>query len=254
LRLVIITQNDSFFIPESLDYLIQNLKKEDEVVAAIVSDVSPFGKKEILFAKALKTFKIFGLKFFLFYSLKFIIHKYILRRSVIGTLYKRKIKIIELTSSINSEESLELIRKFNPDLLLSIASNEIFKEQLFNLAKFGCLNLHTGMLPEYRGLMPSFWAMKNNEKYIGVSVFMVDEGIDSGPILVQTKLEIGNLTQDALIKLTKKIGMNCILEAIELIRTQEYEVIENSDGASSYYSFPKKVDVVQFRKSGKKFF
>jgi len=67
--------------------------------------------------------------------------------------------------------------------------------------------------------MPSFWVLKNNENKTGVSVFFVDKGIDSGPILVQKELSISqNMTQEELIKKSKKIGMNAIIEAIELIQ------------------------------------
>ena len=65
--------------------------------------------------------------------------------------------------------------------------NQIFKKQIIELAPKGCINLHTALLPKYRGLMPTFWVLKNNEKYTGVSVFFVDKGIDSGPIIVQRK-------------------------------------------------------------------
>ena len=75
-------------------------------------------------------------------------------------------------------------------MLVSILGNQIFKRKLIDLAPKGCINLHTALLPKYRGLMPTFWALKNNEKNTGVSVFFVDEGIDSGPIIIQKKVVI----------------------------------------------------------------
>ena len=161
---------------------------------------------------------------------------------------------IVLPKHINHKESVEIIKSYNPDLLISILGNQIFKEQIFNLAPKGCLNLHTALLPKYRGLMPTFWVLKNNEKYTGVSVFYVDEGIDSGPILVQEKVEIGNRTQEELIKHTKKIGMDCIVKAIDLIHKNNIKLIPNDASNKSYFSFPKKEDVRIFRKIGKKFF
>ncbi|MDB4851845.1 formyltransferase family protein, partial [Flavobacteriaceae bacterium] len=118
----------------------------------------------------------------------------------------------------------------------------------------GCINLHTALLPKYRGLMPTFWVMKNNEKYTGVSVFFVDEGIDSGPIIVQEKLEIGNSTQKSLIIKTKRIGMQLILKSIDLISNNKVAIIPNDASKKTYYSFPTRKDVLEFRKNGKKFF
>ena len=102
--------------------------------------------------------------------------------------------------------------------------------------------------------MPTFWVMKNNEKYTGVSVFFVDEGIDSGPIIVQEKIKIGNLTQEQLISKTKKIGMELISKSINLIQKNEVQLIKNNPLQSSYFTFPTKEDVLEFKKIGKKFF
>ena len=102
--------------------------------------------------------------------------------------------------------------------------------------------------------MPTFWVLKNNENYTGVSVFFVDEGIDSGPIIVQEKVEIGSKTQQQLIKETKQIGMNLILKSVDLITKGELKLIENPEAEKSYFSFPTREDVKEFKRIGKKFF
>ena len=167
---------------------------------------------------------------------------------------EKKINIIELKKSINSKDSLDILKQLKPDLLISIAGNEIFKEDLINLAPKGCLNLHTAMLPKYRGLMPTFWALKNKEKHIGVSVFFVDEGIDSGPIIFQEKVEVLNKTQEQLIIETKKLGMIGIIKSIELIASGSYELLKNDEKNMTYFSFPTRNDVKEFYNVGNKFF
>ena len=147
-----------------------------------------------------------------------------------------------------------MLNQYEPDLLISILGNQIFKNEIITLAPKGCINLHTALLPKYRGLMPTFWAMKNDQKYTGVSVFYVNEGIDTGPIIIQKKIEIGNRTQEELIKYTKMIGMEAIIEAIEKIERGNVQTFKNSDAEMTYYSFPKKEDVEIFQKRNKKFF
>ena len=171
-----------------------------------------------------------------------------------AVLKKHNIPRIDLTSSINSPESLKRIKNYSPDLLISIGGNEIFKRPLIDLAQHGCLNLHTAPLPKYRGLMPSFWVLKHQEKYTAVSVFYVDEGIDSGPILVQEKIEIKGQSQEQLINQTKKIGMNCIVKAISKIQANDISKKPNDDNQMTYYSFPTKDDVREFRRVGARFF
>ena len=253
MKIIFITQDEPFYLNKSLKYLIENLPNYVEIVGCIVSDVSPFGKKESFVTKALNTLNIFGLSFFLRYSVKFLKSK-LSRSSVKDLMKEKKINIIELKKSINSKDSLDILKQLKPDLLISIAGNEIFKEDLINLAPKGCLNLHTAMLPKYRGLMPTFWALKNKEKHIGVSVFFVDEGIDSGPIIFQEKVEVLNKTQEQLIIETKKLGMIGIIKSIELIASGSYELLKNDEKNMTYFSFPTRNDVKEFYNVGNKFF
>jgi methionyl-tRNA formyltransferase len=254
MRIIIISQNEPFYLADNLNYLIKSLPKHSEIVACVANDASPFGKKESFIQKAKKTYKIFGFRFFVFYAIKFILSKFNKTKKIDYVLENFNIPKIKLKKNINHKDSVSLINSFKPDLLISILGNQIFKEQIFNLAPKGCLNLHTALLPKYRGLMPTFWVLKNNEKYTGVSVFYVDKGIDSGPIVVQEKVEIGDRTQEQLIKHTKKIGMNCILRAIDLIHENNIDLIDNNPEDKTYFSFPTKEDVKIFRNQGKNFF
>jgi methionyl-tRNA formyltransferase len=254
MRIIIITQNEPFYLAENLKYLIEILPKHSKIVGCVVNDVSPFGKKETFLQKAKKTYDIFGLKFFLYYSMKFLLSKINKNKKIDYILGLYNIDKIILDKPINHEESVEKIKKYNPDLLISILGNQIFKKPIIELAPKGCLNLHTALLPKYRGLMPTFWVLKNNERYTGVSVFFVDEGIDSGPILIQKKVEIGNKTQEELIQYTKKLGMEAIAEAVDLIEKDKVNLIKNDDTQKSYYSFPTKKDVKEFLANGKRFF
>lgn len=255
MKLTILTQSDPFYLASNINYLINHIPHHSEIVSAVVFDASPFGKKEFFTDKIKRTYRIFGLKFFLYYGFNYALNKINPSKNVKRVLKKHHIPVIELTKSVNHQESLNKIKAYNPDLLISIAGNQIFKKPLINLAPKGCLNLHTALLPKYRGLMPSFWVLKNNEKETGVSVFFIDEGIDSGPILVQKKIPINeNMSQEELIKKSKKVGMDAIIEAIDKIHSDNYELIPNPDEEMTYYSFPTREDVKEFQKSGKKFF
>ena len=254
MRIVIVTQDEPFYLAENLSYLLKILPKHSIVVGCVVNDVSPFGKKEPFFEKIKKTYNVFGLHFFLHYALKYLNSKINSSKKVDYVLNKNNIPKIVLSNNINHVESVAEINTYKPDLLVSILGNQIFKKQIIELAPKGCINLHTALLPKYRGLMPTFWVLKNNEKYTGVSVFFVDEGIDSGPIIVQEKVEIGNRTQEELISYTKKIGMECILKSIDLIEKDEVELIENNAEEKTYFTFPTKQDVTIFKENGKKFF
>lgn len=253
MKIIIITQNEPFYLYDNLKYLISIFPKHSTIVGCIVSDASPFGKKESFFLKAKKTLQIFGLKFFLYYSFKFIKSKINFSRNILNLLKDNNIDNIKLHNSINSKESVNLIKSYNPDLLISILGNQIFKEQIFNLAPKGCINLHTSKLPKYRGLMPAFWVLKNNEKETAASVFFVDKGIDSGPIIVQKNIIIDDMTLEELIIYSKKVGMEAIVESVNLIFKDEVVLKENDYSNKTYYSFPTKSDVLEFKRNNKFF-
>ena len=254
MRIVIITQNEPFYLYDNLKYLIEILPNHSKIVGCVVSEASPFGKKDSFLKKTSKTFRVFGVKFFIYYALKYIISKLNPVKNIFRMLKKNNIDIINLDEHINSFNSVKRIKSYSPDLLISILGNQIFKSPIINLAPKGCINLHTAMLPKYRGLMPTFWVLKNNEIKTGVSVFFVDEGIDSGPIVSQRELVIGNRTQKELIIITKKIGMELIAESVDKIYYGNYKLIENDASKMTYYSFPTSDDVNEFVENGKLFF
>lgn len=254
LNIVILTQDEPFFLAENIDYLLSLLPPEIRVAGCVLFEASPFGKKESFVSKIRKTWRVFGTGFLMNYGREFIANKFNKDKRLAHVLRKHEVPEIKLTESINAPSSLAEIWTYQPDLLVSIAGNQIFKKELLELAPKGCLNLHTALLPKYRGLMPSFWVLKNGEKETGVSVFFVDEGIDSGPILVQQRIPINGMTQKQLIETSKRIGMEAVAEAITKVHRGGYKLISNDDAESTYYSFPQKIDVQIFKKCGKRFY
>jgi methionyl-tRNA formyltransferase len=254
MKIVLVTQDSPFYLAENIGYLLDSLPSESRVVACVLLSASPFGKKETAVGKAWRTLHTFGPGFFFRYGLRFILSRLLPSRNVRKVLESHGIPILTLRKSINSAESRGLIAEYQPDLVISLQANVIFKKPLIDLPSQGCLNVHTALLPKYRGLMPTFWVLKNDEQETGVSVFFIDEGIDSGPILVQKRVEIGDRSLDELIKETKRIGMDALVEAIGLIQRGDYRLIENDEARMTYFSFPTRQDVREFRRRGKRFF
>jgi methionyl-tRNA formyltransferase len=254
MRIVLVTSNEPFYLADTLAYLFRKLKPDTEVAACII--VKGAGKrKQSQLSKAIETIRIFGLRFFCYYAVKLLRVK-IRRASPIWTVTsENNVPLIFLQHPINSEESISILENLAPDLLVSISSGEIFRSTVLSLAPLGCINLHSSLLPKYRGLMPSFWVLKNQEPRTGVSVFMVDEGIDSGPIIAQTAISISdNMTQAELIRITKEIGMDLIVEAIDRIGENSVKWIDNPDASMTYFGYPTRSDVQSFLRRGKRFF
>ena len=95
--------------------------------------------------------------------------------------------------NVNSENVLADFRAFAPDLIVSIRFGQIFKQPLINIPRCGVINLHSGILPNYRGVLATFWAILNGDKEIGATLhFISDAKIDEGEIIDFIKDEHGD--------------------------------------------------------------
>lgn len=252
MRVVVITQDEPFYLAGVLDILFRQIRGKHEVVGCVLLKASPFGKKESAWRKVKRTYGVFGLRFFAHYALRFAASKLFAPNAVTEVFRTNGVSITTLEKSINDENSLERIRAMEPDVLVSILGNEIFRSPLLKIAP--CLNLHTAPLPRYRGLMPTFWVLRFGESETAVSVFLVDEGVDSGPIVVQRFIAIAGMSQEQLIRETKREGMVAMAEALDLMSTGNFELIENDASKASYFSFPTREDVRAFRAAGARFY
>ena len=92
---------------------------------------------------------------------------------------------VELSSNINSDEFISRIEKYGVDLFVSMSFNQIFKTRTINYPPLKTINCHAGKLPFYRGRNILNWALINDEKEFGITVHYIDEGIDTGDIILQ---------------------------------------------------------------------
>ena len=116
-------------------------------------------------------------------------------------------------TDINSKEIVEELRKFEPDLMLVVGWRWLIKKEVFNMPKLGTFGLHASLLPKLRGYASINWAVITDEKYTGISLFCIGEGIDTGDIIGQEKVIIDekddiaslkNKVEIAAVKLTRK--------------------------------------------------
>jgi methionyl-tRNA formyltransferase len=111
---------------------------------------------------------------------------------------------------------MEALRPYNPDLMAVAAFGQVLPQAVLDLAKHGCLNVHTSLLPKYRGAAPIQWAILNDEKETGVTIMRMDAGLDTGDILALTTTPIsmqdtGQTVYDRLAKIGGKLLVSTIL-------------------------------------------
>lgn len=137
--------------------------------------------------------------------------------------------------NINDEENIKIIKEINPDFIFVIGISQLIKKEIIDIPKFGCIGLHPSLLPKNRGRAVLPWTILNEEKETGLTLFKIDEGTDSGDILVQEKIKISeredsNTLYQKILLAIKKI----IKENIENIFTQEITYKKQLEEEATY--------------------
>ena len=137
----------------------------------------------------------------------------------------------------------EALGALSPELIVVAAYGQILPEHILELPQFGCLNVHTSLLPKYRGAAPIQWAIINGEECTGVSIMKMDAGLDTGDILAQTTTEIGHEdTSEDLHDRLARMGAELLLETLPAYLTGKLEPKPQPREGVSYAPKIKKED------------
>jgi len=132
--------------------------------------------------------------------------------------------------------------QLKPDIIVVVAYGKILPPQILKLPHFGCINVHASILPKYRGAAPIQWAIIKGEKETGVTTMLMNEGLDTGDILMQESLEI--LESDNSETLSKKLSMkgaSLLIKTIEGLKSGSLKTVPQH-GMPSYAPPLKKED------------
>ena len=174
------------------------------------------------------------------------------RQSITAVCKARGVRATEIRD-VNAVEFLEELRALRPDLIVSVSCPQIFKRPVIELPPKGCLNIHGAILPNYRGIMPSFWMLANGEKRTGVSVYFMNERIDAGDLCGQRVFDVEPTeTLDQLLRRSKAIAADLLIEVVEAIERGDITRTPLDLAKGSYYSWPDKESVRRFRASGRR--
>jgi len=116
---------------------------------------------------------------------------------------------------VRDEEFLDTFREISPDMVVLAAFGQILPGEIIEFPPMGCLNVHPSLLPQYRGAAPINWAIVNGEDKTGVTIMLMDEGVDSGNIMLQEETDIDpDEAYDDLHDRLSQIGAELLLKAV----------------------------------------
>jgi len=129
---------------------------------------------------------------------------------------KLEVRIFQ-PDDINVAESLEIIQKAYPDMIVLMAYGQILKKELLDIPKLGCINVHASLLPKYRGASPVQQSLLNQDEKTGISIMKMTEKMDSGPVYKQSELPISD--DDNALTLIDRLANLSAYETPDLLYT-----------------------------------
>jgi methionyl-tRNA formyltransferase len=180
----------------------------------------------------------------LVYTYELILDKTYGYKSVTDFCNKNKINVIP-----NKQIDNDLINKVKPDLIVSVYYRKILKPRMLDAPTFGIINIHPSLLPYYRGPVPTAWALLNGEKMTGVTIHCLEEGIDTGDIIINKKVPIDN--EDTGFTLYKKcmdLGSELFDRVLDYMETgSEFPRKKQSKGGSYYGKISDDMRVINWK-------
>lgn len=260
LDVLVVTVNEYYYVPKFLGDIVS----ADEYRIVGITTMPPSLGTQNTIAFAYDLFKRFGPRVFtqhLRFYLKYRLLDLFGRTTGYGQAYSPKtlakrhgIDHIHVTD-VNTDKYRAYATERNPDVLVSVAATQKFEPGLLAVPDEGAINVHSSLLPEYRGVSPSFWALLHDEDQTGITVHSMGEDIDTGDVIRQEPLTIRD--DDTLHSLNERVaehGASVLRGALEDIRTKtvDSELIDPDSG--EYYSLPGRDDVRAFLRKGNDFY
>lgn len=152
---------------------------------------------------------------------------------------------------LKTPETFEIIENLNPELIVVVAYGKILPKNIIDFPKYGCINVHGSLLPKYRGAAPIQWSIINGDSIAGITTMYMNEGLDTGDILLQSKVFIGDdETSEELKARLSVAGANLLIETLKKLESGELVAIpQNEDEASLSPPLDKITGDIDWQKS-----
>lgn len=152
----------------------------------------------------------------------------------------------------NTADGLTALERLAPDLVVSIRYRRILRGAAIAIPRLGVLNLHSGVLPDYKGVMATFWAMLHGETMIGATLHrIIDSGIDTGPVIGTSRIPVG-YGSSYLANVLRLYGPGCALvaAALQAFAAGREPAATPQEPGGRYFSTPRADDIEAFSERG----
>lgn len=136
---------------------------------------------------------------------------------------------------IRESTAVQTISELKPEIIVVVAYGQILPKEILNLPPYGCINVHASLLPKYRGAAPIHWAIFNGEKESGITTMLMEEGLDTGPMLLKESVVISsNMTTGELHDKLAQLGGKLLVETLDKLVNGDINPIVQDNTQFSY--------------------
>lgn len=148
---------------------------------------------------------------------------------------QNEIKVFQPVKLKDEKEIIQQLKEINPDFIIVVAFGQLLTKEILDIPKFGCINLHGSILPMYRGAAPINWAIIKGEEFSGNTTMLMNEGLDTGDMLLKDKVSITKeMTAGELYDILKDRGSKLLIDTIEGIKSKE--IIPQKQEGDTFYA------------------
>jgi methionyl-tRNA formyltransferase len=246
LRVHFITEDDPLYVAEFFEAFL-SLYEPEEIQIVGISIQEPFNEARL--STAQRVFSLYGPTGFARLLVRYGRRK-LQGRSIARLSRAENIPLVP-TRSVNDAGFVERVKSLDPDVIVSVAAPEIFKTAILKAPRLGCINVHSGRLPRYRGMMPTFWQMRAGEPNVTVTVHEMAEKLDAGAVLGTVECPIEKHDSlDRVMVAAKHEGARLLIRVLRELAAGEVRPQGLDMSEASYFSFPRRADVLELRRLG----
>jgi methionyl-tRNA formyltransferase len=256
LRLHVVTEEDPFYLPVFFREFLAKLPRDRFVVTGV--DITPPLNQTTSSGLARRLYAFYGSIDFLRLGLRYararaldVLAPRALWTGTVPRIAARHGIRSRVVADVNAPHYVASLRNLDIDLLISVAASQIFKPQLLSVPRLDAINIHTGTLPRYRGMLPVFWQMHDGQALIGITIHTMTPEIDLGEVLLERQVPLdGDRSLDAVIRKMKHHGAHAMLDVLELYRAGSVTRLPMDHSEEGYRSFPGRSDALTLRSKG----
>lgn len=152
----------------------------------------------------------------------------------------------------DNKEIILKLREINPDFIIVVAYGKILPKEILDLPEYGCINVHGSLLPKYRGAAPIQWALINGETETGITTMFMNEGMDTGDMLLKEKIFTNeNETYETLYNKLEIVGASVLINTLDML-CEDYKSIQRTKQEGDFTIAPlitKEISKIDFNKN-----